>query len=559
MNKTAKHSLEEKIKLRNKKEKRQRIISQTKKVIDTLSKLSATLLLVREKPKAMDYFSIACTLANIGIKVQEEFSAINEENLQAYFDPSIHYRIPYTLAKTSINLCAEKTIIIQNTKNKLVKGTIYNTDIDVFWTEGKSDTDGAALDPYCDKENKDILVDKIGDILWQEMDSEHLILEKGGQLIPYKEELDFQPIETNGIISLENRIRKFLNKNIVRSYLLEGPPGTGKTSGIIYLVQKLGLRSIRLNPAHLYKGKWDDKEEITDNLEILLNVLKPDAIVMDDIDRAYLGTGDYLRIFEILRKYCKVILATCNNKNSIIGAVLRVGRFDDHIEIRYLEKEVVSKMLEPDDQDLVPRFVKWPIAYIQNYKTIKSVIGKEEARAELNDLEERIFDIERKTKHENGGDGWKLPSSILQKLTEQTTNKEEKKKEESTPIESKEPEPVQTTEEVSETIMHKAPCNMCPICGMLLVPGKSVNKHHLVPKLKGGKQAESIHVICHGKIHSLWSENELKNTYNNWETIKKHPDMQTFIVWVRKQFERDAEFVDSNKLSSSNNKRRRHK
>jgi hypothetical protein len=94
----------------------------------------------------------------------------------------------------------------------------------------------------------------------------------------------------------------------------------------------------------------------------------------------------------------------------------------------------------------------------------------------------------------------------------------------------------------------------CPVCDRELVPGNSVNKHHLIPKLKGGKEAFSIHKICHSKIHSLWSENELRDVYNNWESIKADEQMKKFIKFVSKK---EPEFIDSNKLSNNHKKRRR--
>lgn len=99
--------------------------------------------------------------------------------------------------------------------------------------------------------------------------------------------------------------------------------------------------------------------------------------------------------------------------------------------------------------------------------------------------------------------------------------------------------------------------DVCPICGMPMVEGKSIDKHHLVPKLKGGKITELMHRVCHGKLHSLWSENELRDTYNNVETILQDERIQKFVKFVRKQFDRDPEFIDSNKQSNNHKKKRR--
>lgn len=94
----------------------------------------------------------------------------------------------------------------------------------------------------------------------------------------------------------------------------------------------------------------------------------------------------------------------------------------------------------------------------------------------------------------------------------------------------------------------------CPLCGREMISGPSVNRHHLIPKLKGGTEAEDIHVICHSKIHSLWSENELRDTYHTWDAIGEDARIQSFVKWVRKK---PDDFVDSNKLSKAHKKRRR--
>jgi len=100
-------------------------------------------------------------------------------------------------------------------------------------------------------------------------------------------------------------------------------------------------------------------------------------------------------------------------------------------------------------------------------------------------------------------------------------------------------------------------CDSCPICGMPMVLGPSVDNHHLVPKLKGGKDTELMHVVCHRKLHSLWSENELRDTYNNVETILLDERIKKFIGFVRKQFSRNPEYKDSNKISNDHKKKRR--
>lgn len=87
-----------------------------------------------------------------------------------------------------------------------------------------------------------------------------------------------------------------------------------------------------------------------------------------------------------------------------------------------------------------------------------------------------------------------------------------------------------------------------------MIPGPSVGDHHLIPRLKGGKKKEAVHEVCHGKIHSLWDENQLRDEYNTWEKIRTAPEMQSFIRWVRKK---TPEFVDGTKMRRGHKRKKR--
>lgn len=76
----------------------------------------------------------------------------------------------------------------------------------------------------------------------------------------------------------------------------------------------------------------------------------------------------------------------------------------------------------------------------------------------------------------------------------------------------------------------------CPICNRPMTDDDS-NIHHLIPKLKGGRKGPTVrlHIECHAKIHSLWSENELRDVYNNIDIIKSDSRMISFSKWISKQ------------------------
>jgi hypothetical protein len=84
----------------------------------------------------------------------------------------------------------------------------------------------------------------------------------------------------------------------------------------------------------------------------------------------------------------------------------------------------------------------------------------------------------------------------------------------------------------------------CPVCGREMIAGPSVDRHHWQPRSRGGREAHSLHLICHRKLHSLFTEKELATTYATPEAVLEHPQMQTFIRWVRR---RPPEFIDRHK------------
>ena len=91
----------------------------------------------------------------------------------------------------------------------------------------------------------------------------------------------------------------------------------------------------------------------------------------------------------------------------------------------------------------------------------------------------------------------------------------------------------------------------CPICDREMWKGYFVDKHHFLPKCKGGRETEWVHQVCHRKIHSVFTERELAKKYNTAESVKEHPEMIKFVNWISKK---DPDFYD--KTVTHNRKRR---
>lgn len=85
---------------------------------------------------------------------------------------------------------------------------------------------------------------------------------------------------------------------------------------------------------------------------------------------------------------------------------------------------------------------------------------------------------------------------------------------------------------------------ICAICDRPLIDGPTINEHHLVPKAYKGTETILIHVVCHTKIHSIFTEKELLDHYHTPARLRAHEEMAKFIKWVSKK---DPEFRDRNK------------
>lgn len=71
----------------------------------------------------------------------------------------------------------------------------------------------------------------------------------------------------------------------------------------------------------------------------------------------------------------------------------------------------------------------------------------------------------------------------------------------------------------------------CVFCGMDVL----TREHHIIPRAKGGFETVSACETCESFIHKTWSHNELRDTFNNVDTILASEKFQTFLKWRRRQ------------------------
>ena len=70
----------------------------------------------------------------------------------------------------------------------------------------------------------------------------------------------------------------------------------------------------------------------------------------------------------------------------------------------------------------------------------------------------------------------------------------------------------------------------CFLCGRTL--GSRVQRHHPVPKSRGGRETVPVHPICHRAIHATLTNKELERGYATAEALRAHPEIAKFVEWV---------------------------
>ena len=78
---------------------------------------------------------------------------------------------------------------------------------------------------------------------------------------------------------------------------------------------------------------------------------------------------------------------------------------------------------------------------------------------------------------------------------------------------------------------------LCPLCLRPIPPGARASRHHLVPRLKGGKGGPTVlmHHLCHREVHATLSEADLARAYATPEALRAHPRLARFAEWVARR------------------------
>jgi hypothetical protein len=142
---------------------------------------------------------------------------------------------------------------------------------------------------------------------------------------------------------ISDDLNKYIDKNIQRSYLLLGSPGSGKTSCVYQVAKMLGRRCIKIDNSVV--SNYD-----AESLESFLKYSGINTIMFDDIDRDRndIPISKMLHYVEAFKEYKTkpVFLATANSLDSMDAALLRPGRFDRILQVSPFEDVTRARFIQ---------------------------------------------------------------------------------------------------------------------------------------------------------------------------------------------------------------------
>lgn len=228
--------------------------------------------------------------------------------------------------------------------------------------------------------------------LWRQMKNDNIVLRKAkgpslgyeGGYAPITLDVDdaFLPMPSKRAGEYSAYLKKCIDAGVPRSVLLYGPPGTGKSTMARTIVDSLGMKSFRIRVEDI--GHMDSSSVFE-----AINIFEPDAVILDDFDRSHMQEK-LLETLEFFQRHVKLVIATVNNKNQLDEAILRPGRFDELVQIKQMDDDVVKAVLGEQHSFAYDTVKDWPIAFIQEYVKRLRFMSPEEATASVKELAHRV-------------------------------------------------------------------------------------------------------------------------------------------------------------------------
>lgn len=305
---------------------------------------------------------------------------------------------------TQLGIEAE-SVVCEDTYRGIIRGRIGDA-FEAYWevTQNNDLLAGEAKDIRVLKSDLGVLSDRVRALFWADFDGP-ITAQEGRMTLDRP--LPSGLIETSNLRKVRRRVLPFMEDGETRSFMLVGPPGSGKSlvarqllAGTKHSVIRLSAHSV--DDLSRNDGGWLSKYA---TLESLAKATKPDVLILDDLDHTKADTQiKLLHALEELRGHVKWLLATVNNPARLKYALRRPERFDDVINVGAVGADEVMHVMG----FLVPVAVDaWPIAYVNElHKRLDKMQiprGSVEYQQEVADLDRRQAELRRAMLDEGSG------------------------------------------------------------------------------------------------------------------------------------------------------------
>lgn len=371
--------------------KNKSIVHTAKRVVEAAAKVAEIYATYPKNAGLVDYAGFALRCADALREMHDNYKEDRVRSGFSFFEDNPNWKLlPADIGKVAFSYVAEAHPVEgywngQQEGYLMAEGMLGQCR--VRWIQDGTAAAQAYRGPYYLREHETFLVNQISAILWADIGSTSVVYSKG-KLSSY---LSHAPVEpTEEADSLFSRVRRFFDSGISRSYIIVGPPRAGKSTAIRSIAERLNLKTLRISVSSLENedGASEGSVSYFDGVRTAIRLLQADVLVFEDLDRLISESADLLDLLEVARENSKIVLASANCTDVMMGAAVRPGRFDDVVNYTGLSKKLL-KELNIEEEEECERLSKLPVAYAVDYARRKKVLGPQQALIELGELEDR--------------------------------------------------------------------------------------------------------------------------------------------------------------------------
>lgn len=287
---------------------------------------------------------------------------------------------------------------IKTMEENLFIRSVYLQDIKISWTHCSTSKLSSRI--WVESKNCDRFKHEIKKLLWAKYKDKPLVMRLNDKIntdearIVFDIDDAFIPLPSEKATACSAYLRRCIDAKVHRSIMFYGPPGTGKSTLARALVEQLKLRSFRI--------RIEDIGMISNaTMSEAIAIFQPDAIILDDFDRAN-NQSSLLETLEFFQRHVALVIATVNDKDKLDDALLRPGRFDELVFVERMDENVVKYVLGKfvDGYEFVKN---WPIAFIHEYVKRRTFMSFEEAQSSMIELADRVKHM---TMQQTKGETW---------------------------------------------------------------------------------------------------------------------------------------------------------